>query len=56
MNDATGRNMQRDIAAEKAAFAKDASFYQTLGGGVWMTPAVDLEDAHGVLRRRQSVA
>jgi PQQ-dependent dehydrogenase (methanol/ethanol family) len=40
-NDATGRNMKRDIAAEKAAFAKDASFYQTLGGGVWMTPAVD---------------
>ncbi len=40
-NDATGRNMKRDIAAEKAAFAKDASFYQTLGGGVWMTPAID---------------
>ena len=40
-NDATGRNMHRDIAAEKAAFAKDSSFYQTLGGGVWMTPAVD---------------
>ena len=40
-NDATGRNMKRDIAAEKAALAKDASFYQTLGGGVWMTPAID---------------
>ncbi len=40
-NDATGRNMHRDIAAEKAAFAKDSSFYQTLGGGVWMTPAID---------------
>ena len=40
-NDATGRDMHRDIAAEKAAFAKDSSFYQTLGGGVWMTPAVD---------------
>ena len=40
-NDATGRNMHRDIAAEKAAFAKDASFFQTLGGGVWMTPAID---------------
>jgi PQQ-dependent dehydrogenase (methanol/ethanol family) len=39
--DATGRDMHRDIAAEKAAFAKDSSFYQTLGGGVWMTPAVD---------------
>ena len=40
-NDATGRDMHRDIAAEKAALAKDGSFYQTLGGGVWMTPAVD---------------
>jgi len=43
VNDATGRNMKRDIAAEKAAFAKDSSFYQTLGGGVWMNPAVDLK-------------
>ena len=41
VNDATGRDMHRDIAAEKAAFAKDASFYQKLGGGVWMTPAID---------------
>src|SRR5205085_10226038 len=41
VNDATGRNMLRDIAAEKAALAKDSSFYQTLGGGVWMTPAID---------------
>jgi len=39
--DATGRDMHRDIAAEKAALAKDSSFYQTLGGGVWMTPAID---------------
>jgi alcohol dehydrogenase (cytochrome c) len=43
VNDLTGRNMKRDIAAEKAAFAKDASFYQTLGGGVWMNPSVDLK-------------
>ena len=42
-NDATGRNMHRDIAAEKAQLAKDSSFFQTLGGGVWMNPAVDLE-------------
>ena len=42
-NDATGRNMHRDIAAEKAQFAKDSTFFQTLGGGVWMNPAVDLE-------------
>jgi alcohol dehydrogenase (cytochrome c) len=41
VNDATGRNMHRDIAAEKAALAKDSSFWQTLGGGVWMTPAID---------------
>jgi PQQ-dependent dehydrogenase (methanol/ethanol family) len=43
-NDATGRDMHRDIAAEKAQLAKDASFYQTLGGGVWMNPAVDLKE------------
>jgi alcohol dehydrogenase (cytochrome c) len=41
--DATGRDMHRDIAAEKAALARDSSFYQTLGGGVWMNPAVDLK-------------
>jgi PQQ-dependent dehydrogenase (methanol/ethanol family) len=40
-NDATGRDMKRNIDAEKAALAKDSSFYQTLGGGVWMTPAID---------------
>ena len=39
--DATGRDMHRNIEAEKAALAKDSSFYQTLGGGVWMTPAID---------------
>ncbi len=42
-NDATGRNMKCDIASEKAALARDSSFYQTLGGGVWMNPAVDLK-------------
>ncbi len=42
VNDATGRNMKRDIAAEKAALAKNGGdFYKTLGAGVWMTPAVD---------------
>jgi len=42
-NDATGRDMLRDIAAEKAELAANGGdFYQTLGGGVWMTPAVDL--------------
>lgn len=43
-NDATGRNMKRDIAAEKAQLAKaGGDFYKTLGGGVWMAPAVDRE-------------
>ncbi|MEO8159438.1 MAG: PQQ-binding-like beta-propeller repeat protein [Betaproteobacteria bacterium] len=43
-HDATGRNMLRDIAAEKTMLQdKGGDFYQTLGGGVWMTPAVDLE-------------
>jgi PQQ-dependent dehydrogenase (methanol/ethanol family) len=41
-HDATGRNMLRDIAKEKDLLQKNgAGFYQTLGGGVWMTPAVD---------------
>jgi PQQ-dependent dehydrogenase (methanol/ethanol family) len=43
-HDATGRNMLRDIAAEKRMLQeRGGDFYQTLGGGVWMTPAVDLE-------------
>ncbi|MEO5659265.1 MAG: PQQ-binding-like beta-propeller repeat protein [Polaromonas sp.] len=42
-NDATGRNMHRDIKAEKDELARNSSFYQTLGGGVWMNPAVDLK-------------
>src|SRR5882672_1507381 len=43
-NDATNRNMLRDIAGEKAQLAKQGGdFYQTLGGGVWMAPAIDLQ-------------
>ena len=43
-HDATGRNMLRDIAAEKKTLQDNGGdFYKTLGGGVWMTPAVDLE-------------
>ena len=42
-NDATGRDMLRDIAAEKAALKKLGDPYKTLGGGVWQNPAVDLE-------------
>jgi len=40
--DATGRDMHRDIAAEKAALAKNGDPYKTLGGGVWQNPSVDL--------------
>lgn len=43
-HDAVGRNMLRDIASEKKALQDNGGdFYQTLGGGVWMTPAVDVE-------------
>ena len=42
-HDATGRDMLRDIAAEKKALAKLGDPYKTLGGGVWQNPAVDLE-------------
>jgi alcohol dehydrogenase (cytochrome c) len=41
-HDATGRDEHRDIAAEKAAYAKDGDPYQKLGGGVWQNPSVDL--------------
>src|SRR5437868_3357501 len=40
--DATGRDMHRDIAAEKAQLAKSGDPYAKLGGGVWQNPAVDL--------------
>jgi alcohol dehydrogenase (cytochrome c) len=40
--DATGRDMHRNIAAEKEAFAKNGDPYKTLGGGVWQNPAIDL--------------
>jgi alcohol dehydrogenase (cytochrome c) len=40
--DATGRDMHRDIPAEKEALAKNGDPYKTLGGGVWQNPAVDL--------------
>jgi len=40
--DATGRDMHRDIAAEKQALAKNGDPYKTLGGGVWQNPSVDL--------------
>jgi PQQ-dependent dehydrogenase (methanol/ethanol family) len=40
--DATGRDLHRNIAAEKDALAKNGDPYKTLGGGVWQNPAVDL--------------
>jgi PQQ-dependent dehydrogenase (methanol/ethanol family) len=42
-HDATGRDMLRDIDAEKAALGEMGDPYKTLGGGVWQNPAVDLE-------------
>ncbi|MGI9305032.1 MAG: pyrroloquinoline quinone-dependent dehydrogenase [Gammaproteobacteria bacterium] len=39
--DATGRDMKRDIAAEKAVLAEKGDPYKTLGGGVWQNMAVD---------------
>ncbi|MCK4868550.1 MAG: PQQ-binding-like beta-propeller repeat protein, partial [Alphaproteobacteria bacterium] len=43
LKDATGRDMKRDIAAEKAALKKLGDPYKTLGGGVWQNPAYDAE-------------
>src|SRR4030088_156088 len=40
--DATGRDMHRNIAAEKDALAKNGDPYKTLGGGGWENPGVDL--------------
>jgi PQQ-dependent dehydrogenase (methanol/ethanol family) len=40
--DATGRDMHRDIEAEKAQLAKIGDPYKRLGGGVWQNPAVDI--------------
>ncbi|MDB5819896.1 MAG: PQQ-dependent enzyme-like protein, partial [Rhizobacter sp.] len=41
--DPTNRDLHRDIDGEKAQLAKNADFVKTLGGGVWMTPAIDKE-------------
>jgi len=42
-HDATGRDMLRDIKAEKAALKKNGDPYKTLGGGTWQNMAVDRE-------------
>ena len=39
--DATGRDLHRDIDAEKAAYQKDGDPYKRLGGGVWQNPSYD---------------
>ena len=40
--DASGQDLHRDIAAEKAMFAKTGDPNKRLGGGVWQNPSVDL--------------
>ena len=40
--DATGRDLHRDIEAEKKTYAEKGDPYKTLGGGVWQNPSVDL--------------
>ena len=54
--DATGRDMHRDIAAEKAAYQKNGDPYKTLGGGVWQNPSDRSRDQPHLFRRRQSLA
>ncbi|MBK5199046.1 MAG: PQQ-binding-like beta-propeller repeat protein [Methyloceanibacter sp.] len=41
--DAAGKDLHRDIAAEKAQLAKTGDPYKTVGGGVWQNPSVDLK-------------
>jgi glucose dehydrogenase len=40
-HDATGRDMLRDIEAEKETLRKNGDPYKTLGGGVWQNMAID---------------
>jgi len=42
-HDAAGKDLHRDIAAEKAQLAKTGDPYKVLGGGVWQNPSVDLK-------------
>lgn len=42
--DATGQIMGRDIAEEKATYAKLGDPYKHLGGSIWQNPAVDLKN------------
>ena len=54
--DATGRDMHRDIQAEKDQLAKTGDPYAKLGGGVWQNPVGRSCDQPDLLRGRQSVA
>jgi alcohol dehydrogenase (cytochrome c) len=54
--DATGRDMHRDIQAEKDQLAKIGDPYKKLGGGVWQNPAVDLATNRIYFRGRQSIS
>src|SRR6201991_4286888 len=40
--DATGRDLHRDIQAEKDQLAKTGDQFARLGGGVWQNPSIDL--------------
>src|ERR1700735_2368639 len=40
--DATGRDMHRDIQAEKDQLAETGDPFAKLGGGVWQNPSIDL--------------
>jgi alcohol dehydrogenase (cytochrome c) len=40
--DATGHDLNRNIADEQERLARQGDPYRTLGGAVWQTPAVDL--------------
>ena len=54
--DAVGRDLHRDIEAEKAQLAKAGDPYKTLGGPVWQNPAVDLTSQAHLLHGRQPFA
>ena len=54
--DATGRDMHRDIEAEKAAYAKNGDPYKTLGGGVWQNPVGRSGQQSDLFCGRQSFA
>jgi alcohol dehydrogenase (cytochrome c) len=41
--DAAGKDLHRNIEAEKAQLAKTGDPYKTVGGGVWQNPSVDLK-------------